>query len=112
MIVSAAQGVPASSMVPPHTSATSSPSRTMAAEAPTSSPASKLAASAARTVSNRGSQLPWTSAMALPLVFAEDPTPSGASGPMDLPRAPGAAEGCWMVCPGPAGPWPGSVCRL
>src|SRR5918994_411569 len=83
MIVSAAQGVPASSMVPPHTSATSSPSRTTAAEAPTSSPASKLAASAARTVSNRGSQVPWTSAMALPLVFAGDPTPSGASGPMD-----------------------------
>src|SRR5918994_7331238 len=82
MIVSAAHGVPTSSMVPPHTSATSSPSRTTAAEAPTSSPASKLAASAARTVSNRGSQVPWTSAMALPL-FAGDRTPSGASGPMD-----------------------------
>ena len=67
VMVSRSHGaVPASSTVPPQMSTTRSPSSTMATDAPTSVPASRLADSVVATASKRGSQVPCSCAMRPP----------------------------------------------
>ena len=64
VMVSRSHGwVRASSRYPPQMSTATSPSRSTTIDAPISSRASTLRASAARTGSNRSAQVPWISAM-------------------------------------------------